>query len=158
MSTRPTGRKQRSIRLTTGSPEAIGEHFTFCITVDGRCEFYGGVELATDYGRGFRVHKETGEQPYDVNIDGRRSTCECVGFGFRGHCRHLAGLEALIRKGQLPPVRPAQSQSSARESGPDQDKEPEALPLSGRFPSLGRAMKHCPEAFYGHTEYPDDAA
>ncbi|MBL8796834.1 MAG: hypothetical protein JNM56_23235 [Planctomycetia bacterium] len=119
MSTRPTPDRPRSIRLTTGSPERLGEHFTFCIAVRGREDFYDAVELPADYGRGFRVHKEGEPAPYDVNLDGRRSTCECHGFAFRGTCRHLRGLYALVWQGLLPPVGSAPSlESLDREFGP----------------------------------------
>lgn len=110
----------RAIRLTTGSPENLGEHFCFAVTANGQEDFYLGVELPTDYGRGFRIAKETGEQPYDVNLDGRRSTCECPGFAFRGTCRHLQGLYALIRQGLLPPVASAPTLAALdREFGPE---------------------------------------
>ncbi|MBL8797976.1 MAG: hypothetical protein JNM56_29025 [Planctomycetia bacterium] len=163
MSTRATRGKQRSIRLTTGSPENLGEHFCFAVTVNGKEDFYAAVELATDYGRGFSVHKEGEPNAYDVLLDNRHSTCECPGFAYRGSCRHLQGLHALIGQGQLPPVRPVRERlGSLREVDgpfiPGRSDEPAYVPLSERFRSLGSAMKHCPEAFYGNTEYPDDAA
>lgn len=131
MTQTPKRSKTRAIRLCTGSPETLGEHFTFCISVNGKEDFYGGVELAAGSGRGFTVHKEGEPIPYDVNLDNRHSTCECPGFAFRGSCRHLQGLYALIRQGRLPPVRPAPERPA-----PDlRDGEPEDIfihePLCG---------------------------
>ena len=41
------------------------------------------------------------EAAYAVNLNGAASTCECRGFLRWGHCKHVAGLQALIRQGEL---------------------------------------------------------
>lgn len=44
---------------------------------------------AVDGGRGFRVWRLGSAEPYSVLVDGRKSSCECLGFSARGYCRHV---------------------------------------------------------------------
>lgn len=57
-------------------------------------------------GAAFRLEKAQqgqGEpETYTVQVDGPRSTCECLGFLKYNHCKHVAGLQAVIASGRLP--------------------------------------------------------
>jgi hypothetical protein len=59
--------------------------------------------LASDFGRAWQLEKFEldGGETYDVNIDGERSSCECLGFLKHGHCKHADALRVLIGKGKL---------------------------------------------------------
>jgi hypothetical protein len=91
----------RTIRLVR-SPEADGVG-VFCITTGGRSQFYTAVELRCEIGgRGFAVHR-LGQGPlYHVRAGKPEDcSCECLGFLRWGRCKHVLGLKALIREGEL---------------------------------------------------------
>ena len=81
------------------------------LTITGkRCHgSYRVTEFPTGWdGRGFYLEKaETGlecaSEGYSVMIarNGQDKLCQCKGFTFAGHCKHLSALEALIENGQL---------------------------------------------------------
>jgi hypothetical protein len=74
------------------------------ITIGKETTGYFLTELAADYGRGFLVEKigaDGEEGKYQVNIDGARESCCCMGFDRWGHCKHCDGLAALIAAGRL---------------------------------------------------------
>jgi hypothetical protein len=52
--------------------------------------------IPADFGRGFQVTREDTSETYAVNLNGRQSTCECKGHLQHGHCKHTAGLQALV--------------------------------------------------------------
>jgi len=37
-----------------------------------------------------------------VLLDGRRSSCDCMGFTAHGRCKHLDAMLLLLESGQLP--------------------------------------------------------
>ena len=39
---------------------------------------------------------------YDVLLNGRETSCTCPGHAYRGKCKHVEALEALIAAGKLP--------------------------------------------------------
>jgi hypothetical protein len=63
--------------------------------------------LASDFGRAFRLVKfacdvePDGPDSYDVLLDGQRSTCECMGFLWHFHCKHVDSIAALVEGGAL---------------------------------------------------------
>src|SRR5262245_38597387 len=59
--------------------------------------------LPSDFGTAYRLQKffDQGGESYDVLLDGRQSSCECLGFQRHGHCKHVEGLQALVAAGQL---------------------------------------------------------
>src|SRR5262245_48262658 len=65
--------------------------------------------LPSDFGTAYRLRKfqDQGGESYDVLLDGRHSTCECLGFQRWGHCKHIEGLQALVAAGQLAGPPPA---------------------------------------------------
>ena len=73
------------------------------ITADRRSDFYTVVEIRCDIGgRGFAVHRLGMGNLYHVRVgDPADSSCECLGFLRWGRCRHVLGLRALIRQGEL---------------------------------------------------------
>lgn len=67
-------------------------------------------EVPDDFGRGFLVEKwQPGTEQaagficrsYHVNVDGKASSCECLGHTRWSHCRHVESLTALIAAGKL---------------------------------------------------------
>lgn len=68
---------------------------------------YRVEEFAADHGRGFMLFKldagsDKSEERYACLVAPHgRSLCECKGFHFAGHCRHLAALTALVDAGQV---------------------------------------------------------
>jgi hypothetical protein len=65
--------------------------------------FYTFHEIPCEIGgRGFALHRLGLGQLYHVRI-GRREdcSCECLGFLYRGRCRHILGLLALARHGKI---------------------------------------------------------
>jgi hypothetical protein len=75
----------------------------FCVTVGAKSTFYTLHEIPCFIGgRGFAVHRLGLGVLYHVRI-GRpeECSCECKGFLFRGYCRHVLGLLALVREGKL---------------------------------------------------------
>src|SRR3954463_12522517 len=91
----------RTIRLVR-SPKEDGVG-VFRITAGGRSQFYVVVEIPSEIGgRGFAVHRLGVGTLYHVRVgDPRDSTCECLGFLRWGRCKHVAGLQTLIRRGEL---------------------------------------------------------
>ena len=65
--------------------------------------YYHLTKLATDFGRGFRLHKSDfdGGEVYHVNLDGPRSTCECKGWLRWGHCKHRDAMQELVNLGRV---------------------------------------------------------
>src|SRR5262245_7443555 len=64
--------------------------------------------LPSDFGTAYRLRKflDQGGESYDVLLDGRHSTCECLGFQRWHHCKHVEGLQALVASGQLAGAEP----------------------------------------------------
>lgn len=70
---------------------------------------YAVVEFPADFGgRAFMLAKVTeGSDPTEeryaclIPAGGREKRCECKGFNYAGHCKHLSALAALINAGQL---------------------------------------------------------
>ena len=70
---------------------------------------YAVTEFPTGWdGRGFLVAKLTSgsdrtEEAYSCFLarNGQDRQCECKGFAYAGHCKHLASLAALIEAGKL---------------------------------------------------------
>ncbi len=91
----------RTIRLVR-SPAADGVG-VFSITADRQTHHYTIHEIRCDIGgRGFAVHRLGLGTLYHVRV-GRPAdcSCECLGFLYRGKCRHILGLRALVQQGLL---------------------------------------------------------
>ncbi|QJX00298.1 hypothetical protein [Frigoriglobus tundricola] len=84
-------------------------HVAGTLTITGtrsHCR-YRVEEFGCDEGRGFMLFKldagsDATERQYGcfVGTNGQLQ-CECKGYHFTGHCRHLASLVTLIEAGQL---------------------------------------------------------
>jgi hypothetical protein len=97
----PPARPARSIRLVRPpDPDGVG---VFEVTVGRETIFYVLRELPCLIGgRGFAVHRLGLANLYHVRIGTpTECSCECKGFLRWGHCRHILGLQALIREGKL---------------------------------------------------------
>jgi len=85
----------------------LGEHDLAILTITTgtqrpRTDYYLLGALPSDYGRGYRLWPvRAGQPPYDLLLDGRRSSCECLGFLRHGHCKHLDALKELRRRRRL---------------------------------------------------------
>lgn len=97
----PVAKRPRIIRLIR-SPEADGIGVFFIRTNRGAC-FYTIHEIPCWIGgRGFEVHLLGLGTLYHVRVGQPEDcSCECKGFLYRGYCRHVLGLRALIKKGKL---------------------------------------------------------
>lgn len=51
--------------------------------------------------RTYRVEKIADGTVYEVRLNGEQSSCQCKGFTYTGHCKHVTGLAALVAAGQL---------------------------------------------------------
>lgn len=75
----------------------------FSIQAGAKATHYTFREIPCEIGgRGFAVHRLGLGPLYHVRV-GRPNDCECECLGYlaHGHCKHLAGLLALIEKGIL---------------------------------------------------------
>ena len=97
----PPPRSRRTIRLVR-APDRDGVG-VFSVTDSDRACFYTLREIPCEIGgRGFAVHRTGLGTLYHVRV-GRPAecSCECMGFLYRGQCRHILGLLALMREGKL---------------------------------------------------------
>jgi hypothetical protein len=66
---------------------------------------YFVLPINSAFGRSFLLEKTGGEadDQYHVclNFEGDRHLCDCKGALKHGHCKHSAGLEALVKAGKL---------------------------------------------------------
>jgi SWIM zinc finger len=99
--TAPPPKPGRSIRLIR-APDRDGVG-VFCVTVGGDNGYYVLRELPCLIGgRGFEVHRLGLGNLYHVRVGkAEECSCECNGFLYRGQCRHVLGLLALVREGKL---------------------------------------------------------
>lgn len=59
------------------------------------------TSVVSEWGPTFRLEKIGGSEVYEVIIDAGRGSCECKGFGYRGKCRHISGIRALLSRGKI---------------------------------------------------------
>jgi hypothetical protein len=81
-------------------PDGVG---VFSIHSGKKAAHYIFREIPCDIGgRGFEIHRLGLGALYHVRV-GKKSECECECLGYlaHSHCKHLAGLLALIAKGLL---------------------------------------------------------
>jgi hypothetical protein len=93
------------------TPSAADGPSAGVLTIEGkrnRCS-YVLCEFPADFaGRAFMLTKldagtDKAEERYSCFVarDGKNRLCECKGFHFAGHCRHLEALDALLANGWL---------------------------------------------------------
>lgn len=97
----PPPKPGRSIRLVH-APDRDGVG-VFCVSVGKDDGYYVLRELPCPIGgRGFEVHRLGLGNLYHVRVGKpEECSCECKGFLYRGQCRHVLGLLALVREGKL---------------------------------------------------------
>lgn len=91
----------RSIRLLRAPAyDGVG---VFCIRMGSQAALYAFRELLCEIGgRGFAVHRLGLGNLYHVRVgEPTDCSCECLGFLRHGHCKHIAGLAALIWQEQI---------------------------------------------------------
>jgi hypothetical protein len=97
-------RPERSIRLAL-PPGDAGPGVAEITTETKKSIVFGYyvTPIPGDFGTAFQVQKviTKGGEVYNVNLNGRKSTCECKGFLRWGRCKHVAGLQALRDEGKL---------------------------------------------------------
>ena len=96
---KPRPKPVRSIRLCV-KPYEQGPG-VLRITVGGKEADYLINLVPSDFGKGFRLEKIGAEESYQVNLNGPESSCDCKGYLHHGHCKHVAGLAAVVAAGQL---------------------------------------------------------
>jgi hypothetical protein len=96
-----TATPSRSIRLVRPpGRDGVG---VFSVRAGDTTTYYTLHEIRCDIGgRGFAVHRLGLGNLYHVRI-GRREdcSCECLGYLAHGRCKHVLGLQALVRQGFL---------------------------------------------------------
>jgi hypothetical protein len=92
----------RTIRLVVPL-NAEGVNGLVRITVGKDTADYLLARIPADFGTAFRLEKvgEEDATPYHVNLCGRQTTCECMGFARWNRCKHVDGLAALTAAGTL---------------------------------------------------------
>jgi hypothetical protein len=100
---RKSSKPRRGIRWLGRALDAFRRYGTVQITVGTTATVYDVRELdGGPDGRGFELTKVPalpGEEPYHVWLsmtNPQDRTCECKGFLRHGHCKHTAGLAALL--------------------------------------------------------------
>ena len=75
------------------------------IAVGSKHDDYLVDRAASDFGQAFILERWTSdakkEPRYYVCLDAAGSTCDCLGYGYTGGCKHLDGLQALVKAGKL---------------------------------------------------------
>ena len=92
---------KRSIQLIRSTNiDGIG---VLRIAVGNYSDFYTFHEIPCDIGgRGFAVHRLGLGELYHVRVGSpSECSCECLGFLRHGRCKHVAGLLALIGRGEI---------------------------------------------------------
>jgi hypothetical protein len=84
-------------------PTTIDGVGVFSVRVGERTTYYTLHEIRCDIGgRGFAVHRLGLGDLYHVRVgEPEECSCECLGFLRHGHCRHILGLLALVKRGVL---------------------------------------------------------
>src|SRR5262249_34063906 len=94
---KPRPKPARSIRLCV-QPHEQGPG-VLRITVGGKETDYLLSLIPSDFGKGFRLEKVGAEETYHVNLNVPESSCDCKGYLHHGHCKHVAGLAAVVAAG-----------------------------------------------------------
>jgi hypothetical protein len=99
---KPRARPARSIRLSVPL-NAEGKHGLIAITVGKQTDDYFLARIPADWGQGFRLEKLGSDDAYDVNLDDDHGDhfCCCKGHLRHQRCKHVDGIQALIRHGKL---------------------------------------------------------
>ena len=92
---RPTRTVELILRPDAGGPGAVS------IAMGKREDTYTITPILSDYGRAYLVEKIADGTTYAVNIDGRMSACECMGYLRHGHCKHVDTLRELHAAGTI---------------------------------------------------------
>lgn len=75
------------------------------LTVGKSTTGYYVSRLASDFGTAYRVEKFADangvREVYDVNLNGRETSCTCKGGCYVGRCKHAEALTALVNAGKL---------------------------------------------------------
>jgi hypothetical protein len=91
----------RTIRLI--QTPAANQPGYFVITTGHKTDRYVFREIPCDIGgRGFALHRLGLGELYHARVGSPTDTsCECLGFLRHDHCKHLAGLRELIKRGKI---------------------------------------------------------
>jgi SWIM zinc finger len=91
----------RAIRLVR--PPSLDGVGVFSVRVGAESSFYTLREIPCQIGgRGFAVHRLGLGVLYHVRVGAPEDcSCDCPGFTYRGRCKHVLGLLALVNRGQL---------------------------------------------------------
>ncbi len=98
---KPRQAKPRTIALPLAPFE--GNPGVVRIAVGKETTDYLVQPIPADFGKGFTLAKigsDEGEV-YQVNVNGRQSSCTCKGHLAHNHCKHVDGLAVLVQLGKL---------------------------------------------------------
>ena len=96
-------KRQRTIRVTV-PPSDVNPACVVTVRDErGKDTDYHVCPIPSDFGAAFEVTKmfEADDAVYRVNLDGDRSSCDCLGFSHHGRCKHVSGLSVLRQAGKL---------------------------------------------------------
>jgi hypothetical protein len=130
--------------------QRLGDSLILWLTVGKNVTAYRMTPLASDFGRAVRLQKadrgEGSPETYDVCVNGRQTTCECLGFLHHGHCKHADGLKAVIASGQLADALPEPTEPEGEEEtadGTEAPAEPERVCFECGQPSRDFYCDQC---------------
>lgn len=90
--------KTRSVRLLVNA----GGLLAIMINDGKKREAYQVDDVPSQIGgRGFQLTKATDGAVYHCRVAGQFSTCDCPGGTYRGACKHLGALQALVSKNAI---------------------------------------------------------
>jgi hypothetical protein len=88
--------------------ELVNGGRTLLLCKDGLTVGYYLRELDVDFGRGFELEKfhtepaTDGDRVYHVHLDAQLGdSCTCPGGSYRGKCKHVDALAAMVAAGKL---------------------------------------------------------
>lgn len=99
---------ERKIKVVTQHGDV--DCYTVRITVGDEVDYYEVTAADAQFGPLWLVRKLSadleavlGKPPYKTVLDGEfGSSCDCPAGKWRGKCRHVEGLSALVARGKLP--------------------------------------------------------
>ena len=89
---RPNWCKPTQLAIATGNPD-----FPMAVVDTSYVVSSKKSEAKTNSSRIFSV--KSGDKQYTVQIDAGKFHCNCVGFGFRQHCKHVTAVAEKLQVG-----------------------------------------------------------
>src|SRR5262249_47543555 len=100
---RPRVKPARSTRVAV-PPSDVNPFSIVVITQGHKQDNYCVQPIPSDFGHAYEVEKIFTDKPATYHVclnDDGRHVCDCPGHTYRNRCRHVEGLLALRKAGQL---------------------------------------------------------